>query len=30
VCPVENCIEMVRVDAGDTVHTWREKLTSVP
>jgi dihydropyrimidine dehydrogenase (NAD+) subunit PreA len=30
VCPVVDCIEMVRVDAGDTVHTWREKLTSVP
>ncbi len=29
VCPVVDCIEMVRVDAGDTVHTWREKL-SVP
>ena len=29
VCPVENCIDMVRVDAGNTAHTWRERL-SVP
>ncbi|MBV9438763.1 MAG: NAD-dependent dihydropyrimidine dehydrogenase subunit PreA [Candidatus Eremiobacteraeota bacterium] len=29
VCPVDHCIEMVRVDAGDSVRTWRERL-SVP
>ena len=29
VCPIEDCIEMVRVDAGTTSHTWRERL-SVP
>ena len=29
VCPVEECITMVRVDAGTSAHTWRERL-SVP
>jgi dihydropyrimidine dehydrogenase (NAD+) subunit PreA len=29
VCPVEDCITMVRVDSGETTHTWRERL-SVP
>jgi dihydropyrimidine dehydrogenase (NAD+) subunit PreA len=29
VCPVEECITMVRVDSGATSHTWRERL-SVP
>ena len=29
VCPVEECITMVRVDSGETKHTWRERL-SVP
>jgi dihydropyrimidine dehydrogenase (NAD+) subunit PreA len=29
VCPVEDCITMVRVDSGDSAHTWRERL-SVP
>ena len=29
VCPVEECITMVRVDSGATTHTWRERL-SVP
>jgi dihydropyrimidine dehydrogenase (NAD+) subunit PreA len=29
VCPVDECITMVRVDSGESVHTWRERL-SVP
>jgi dihydropyrimidine dehydrogenase (NAD+) subunit PreA len=29
VCPVDDCITMVRVDSGTTTHTWRERL-SVP
>ena len=29
VCPVQDCITMVRVDSGETAHTWRERL-SVP
>jgi dihydropyrimidine dehydrogenase (NAD+) subunit PreA len=29
VCPVDECITMVRVDGGESVHTWRERL-SVP
>ena len=29
VCPVDECITMVRVDSGETTHTWRERL-SVP
>ena len=29
VCPVEDCITMVRVDSGTTAHTWRER-SSVP
>ncbi|MEA2663876.1 MAG: dihydropyrimidine dehydrogenase subunit PreA [Candidatus Eremiobacteraeota bacterium] len=29
VCPVDECITMVRVDPGTTSHTWRERL-SVP
>jgi dihydropyrimidine dehydrogenase (NAD+) subunit PreA len=29
VCPVEDCITMVRVDSGESTHTWRERL-SVP
>jgi dihydropyrimidine dehydrogenase (NAD+) subunit PreA len=29
VCPVEDCITMVRVDSGASTHTWRERL-SVP
>jgi dihydropyrimidine dehydrogenase (NAD+) subunit PreA len=24
VCPVEDCITMVRVDGGDSVRTWRD------
>jgi dihydropyrimidine dehydrogenase (NAD+) subunit PreA len=29
ICPVDECITMVRVDSGTTKHTWRERL-SVP
>jgi dihydropyrimidine dehydrogenase (NAD+) subunit PreA len=29
VCPVDECITMVRVDSGESVHTWSERL-SVP
>jgi dihydropyrimidine dehydrogenase (NAD+) subunit PreA len=29
VCPVDECITMVRVDSGESAHTWRERL-SVP
>jgi dihydropyrimidine dehydrogenase (NAD+) subunit PreA len=29
VCPVEECITMVRTDSGTSTHTWRERL-SVP
>ena len=29
VCPVDECITMVRVDGGESAHTWRERL-SVP
>ena len=29
VCPVDECITMVRVDDGASKHTWREQL-SVP
>ncbi len=28
VCPVEECITMVRVDAGASAHTWRERLSA--
>jgi Pyruvate/2-oxoacid:ferredoxin oxidoreductase delta subunit len=29
VCPVDECISMVRVDGGQSSHTWRERL-SIP
>jgi dihydropyrimidine dehydrogenase (NAD+) subunit PreA len=30
VCPVDECITMVRVDDGETTHTWRERQLSLP
>jgi dihydropyrimidine dehydrogenase (NAD+) subunit PreA len=29
VCPVENCISMVRVDKGENPQSWAERSKSV-
>jgi dihydropyrimidine dehydrogenase (NAD+) subunit PreA len=28
VCPVENCISMVRIDKGDKAQSWAERVAS--
>src|SRR2546430_14889466 len=30
VCPVENCIEMVRVDSGSAPESWAERTAKLP